>query len=118
MVSYLALIFGAVLGVSFRYLILNFNPFYIGIPLTTVIVNILGSALAGFFLNKFTGTYYIFLYVGLFGSFTTLSSFNIELFQLLSDKLFIKAFLFFILNIVVSFIIFYLFYTVSLNFEN
>ncbi|OUX23740.1 MAG: hypothetical protein CBE19_02525 [Pelagibacteraceae bacterium TMED259] len=70
------------------------------------------------FLNKVNGTNYIFLYIGLLGSFTTLSSFNIDMFNLLSDRLFIKAFIFFLLNIVLSFIFFYLFYLISIKLEN
>lgn len=116
--SYLALILGAVLGSSLRYFINILNYSIAGLPITTVLVNISGSALAGLFLNKVNGTNYIFLYIGLFGSFTTLSSFNIDMFNLLSDRLFIKAFIFFLLNIVLSFIFFYLFYLISIKLEN
>ena len=116
--SYLALIFGAVLGSSLRYFLTILNYSISGLPITTVLVNISGSALAGLFLNKVNGTSYIFLYIGLFGSFTTLSSFNIDLFNLLNDRLFIKAFLFFMLNIFLSFIFFYLFYLISIKLEH
>jgi hypothetical protein len=40
------------------------------------------------------------------------------MFNLLSDRLFIKAFIFFLLNIVLSFIFFYLFYLISIKLEN
>ena len=116
--AYLALIFGAVLGSSLRYFLSILNISIAGLPITTILVNISGSALAGLFLNKFNGSIYIFLYIGLFGSFTTLSSFNIDLFNLLNEKLFIKAFIFFALNIFLSFIFFYLFYLVSIKLEN
>jgi CrcB protein len=116
--SYLALILGAVLGSSLRYFINLLNYSIAGLPVTTILVNISGSELAGLFLNKVNGTNYIFLYIGLFGSFTTLSSFNIDMFNLLSDRLFIKAFIFFLLNIVLSFIFFYLFYLISIKLEN
>ena len=69
-------------------------------------------------LNKFNGVLYIFFYVGLFGSFTTLSSFNIELFSLVSDKSFFKALIYFSFNIFISFIFFYLFHMISLRFAN
>ena len=52
-----------------------------GVPASTLIVNLLGSLIAGIFLNKFTGTSYFLIYIGVLGSFTTLSSFNIELFN-------------------------------------
>jgi len=84
MSSYIALVIGAVIGASLRYLISLFNIILIGIPFTTIIVNVIGSGLAGFFLNKFNGNFYIFFYIGLFGSFTTLSAFNLELFNLIS----------------------------------
>ena len=37
------------------------------------------------------------MYVGLFGSLTTLSAFNLELFQLLGNQEFFKAIIFFFL---------------------
>ena len=118
MSSYLALVIGAILGSSLRYFfnILNFT--FLGLPSATILVNIIGSAMAGYFLNKFNGALYIFFYVGLFGSFTTLSSFNIELFSFVSDKSFIKALMYFSFNIFISFIFFYLFHMISLRFAN
>ena len=118
MSSYLALVIGAILGSSFRYFfnILNFT--FLGLPAATISVNIIGSAMAGYFLNKFNGALYIFIYIGFFGSFTTLSAFNIELFSLVSDKSFIKALIYFSLNIFISFIFFYLFHMISLRFAN
>ena len=118
MSSYLALVTGAILGSSFRYFfnLLNFTIF--GLPSATIVVNIIGSAMAGYFLNKLNGAIYIFVYIGFFGSFTTLSSFNIELFSLVSDKSFIKALIYFSLNIFISFIFFYLSHMISLRIAN
>ena len=45
--AYIALIFGAV-GSSLRYF-LSLNISIAGLPITTILVNISGSALAGFF---------------------------------------------------------------------
>ena len=118
MSSYIALVTGAILGTSFRYLFILLNFTILGLPAATILVNIIGSAMAGYFLNKFNGTLYIFVYVGFFGSFTTLSSFNMELFTLLSDKSFIKALIYFSFNIFISFIFFYLFHMISLRFAN
>ena len=105
MSSYLALVIGAILGSSFRYLFTLLNFTILGLPSATILVNIIGSAMAGYFLNKFNGALYIFVYIGFFGSFTTLSSFNIELFSLVSDKSFIKALIYFSFNIFISFFI-------------
>ena len=91
MSSYLALVIGAIFGSSFRYFLSILNLTFLGLPTATILVNIIGSAMAGYFLNKFNDALYIFVYIGFFGSFTTLSSFNMELFSLVSDKSFIKA---------------------------
>ena len=113
--SYLALLMGAIIGSSLRYLV-YLNQFnFLGIPLSTTFVNIFGSSLAGFFFNKLEGQFYIFLYVGLFGSFTTLSAFNVEIFNLLSNQSLIKALIYFVLNIFTSFIFFYIFYLLGLK---
>ena len=116
--SYLALITGAVIGSTLRYVFMLFNLSVNGLPISTALVNVIGSSLAGFFLYKFNNTAYIFLYIGLFGSFTTLSSFNIEMFALINDKFFFKAFVFFFLNIIISFLFFYLFHLLSLKIAN
>ena len=118
MLSYLALVIGAILGSSFRYFFTLLNFTILGLPAATILVNIIGSAMAGYFLNKFNGAIYIFVYIGFFGSFTTLSSFNMELFTLVSDKSFIKALIYFSLNIFISFIFFYLFHMISLRIAN
>ena len=91
MQSYLALILGAIIGSSIRYLFYLINLSAFGIPLSTIIVNVIGSSLAGFFFGKFQNSAYVFMYVGLFGSLTTLSAFNLELFQLLGNKDFLRA---------------------------
>ena len=116
MSSYLALVIGAILGSSFRYFLTLSNFSILGLPTATILVNIIGSAMAGYFLNKFNGALYIFVYIGFFGSFTTLSSFNMELFSLVSDKSFIKALIYFSLNIFISFFFFYLFHMISIRF--
>ena len=118
MSSYLALVIGAILGSSFRYFFNLLNITILGLPAATILVNIIGSAMAGYFLNKFYGALYIFVYVGFFGSFTTLSSFNMELFSLVSEKSFIKALIYFSFNIFISFIFFYLFHMISLRIAN
>ena len=63
MSSYLALVIGAILGSSFRYFFTLLNFTILGLPAATILVNILGSAMAGYFLNKFNGALYIFVSV-------------------------------------------------------
>ena len=104
--SYLALITGAMIGASLRYAvgILQFN--FMGLPMSTIIVNVFGSLIAGIFLNKFSGNSYLLIYIGILGSFTTLSSFNIEFFNLLANQFYFKSFVFFFSNIFMSFLFF------------
>ena len=71
MSSYLALVIGAILGSSFRYFFTLLNFTILGLPAATILVNIIGSAMAGYFLNKFNDALYIFVYIGFFGSLTT-----------------------------------------------
>ena len=59
MSSYLALVIGAILGSSFRYFFTLLNFTILGLPVATILVNIIGSAMAGYFLNKFNGVLYI-----------------------------------------------------------
>jgi len=115
MQSYLALILGAIIGSSIRYFFYLLNISAFGIPLSTVIVNIIGSSLAGFFYGKFQNSVYVFMYIGLFGSLTTLSAFNLEIFQLLGNKDFLKAMTYFLLNIIITLTLFYVFHFISLK---
>ena len=115
MQSYLALILGAILGSSIRYLFYVINLSAFGIPLSTILVNIIGSSLAGFFYGKFQNSAFVFMYLGLFGSLTTLSAFNLELFQLLGNKDFIRAIIYFLFNIVITLAFFYIFHVISLK---
>ena len=115
MLSYLALILGAIIGSSIRYFFYLINLSAFGIPLSTIVVNIIGSSLAGYFYGRFQNSAYIFMYVGLFGSLTTLSAFNLELFQLLGNKDFIKAIVYFFFNIIITLAFFYIFNLISLK---
>jgi CrcB protein len=118
MKTYMALVFGATIGSSIRYLLYIFNFSAFGLPLSTIIVNILGSSLAGYYYGKFENTAYIFIYLGIFGSLTTLSAFNLELFELLNNKYLFKAIIYFFLNIFLTFVFFYLFHIISIKLAN
>jgi len=115
MLSYLALILGAIIGSSIRYFFYLINLSAFGIPLSTIVVNIIGSSLAGYFYGRFQNSAYIFMYVGLFGSLTTLSAFNLELFQLLGNKDFLRAIVYFLFNIIMTLAFFYIFHFISLK---
>jgi len=115
MQSYLALILGAIIGSSIRYLFYLINLSAFGIPLSTIIVNIIGSSLAGFYYGKFQNSAYVFMYVGLFGSLTTLSAYNLELFQLIGNKDFLRAILYFLFNIIITMAFFYIFHFINVK---
>ena len=87
--------FGGFLGSIFRYGIGVFiktfsktNQF----PLATVVVNIVGCLLIGFFvglgerLQLFSPTIRLFLFVGFLGGFTTFSAFGLETISLLQSS--------------------------------
>jgi CrcB protein len=114
----MALILGATIGSSIRYLFYLIKLSAFGLPLSTIIVNIIGSSLAGFFYGKFQNSTYIFMYIGLFGSLTTLSAINLELFQLLSEKDFLRAIIYFLFNIIITLAFFYMFHVISLKIAN
>ena len=82
--------------------------------LSTVIVNVLGSILLGFF-------YYVsyslelkpnireFFVVGYLGSLTTFSAFSFEFVNMLDERDFMKAFIYLSLNLILGFLSIYLF---------
>ncbi|HAT1659863.1 TPA: fluoride efflux transporter CrcB [Legionella pneumophila] len=83
---YLAVAIGGSLGAVSRYLvtIMAQNTWGIKFPYGTLLVNTIGSFLAGFFLIVLTGrfsaeeSFRLFLFTGFLGAFTTFSSFAAE----------------------------------------
>ncbi|APF02355.1 TPA: fluoride efflux transporter CrcB [Legionella pneumophila] len=83
---YLAVAIGGSLGAISRYLvtIMAQNTWGIKFPYGTLLVNTIGSFLAGFFLIVLTGrfsaeeSFRLFLFTGFLGAFTTFSSFAAE----------------------------------------
>ena len=84
---------GGAIGAVLRYFVSlifkYYNPFF---PISTIVVNFIGSFLIGFLvsnlLNNGLNTIFIkyFLIIGLLGSFTTFSAFSLETIQLFDDK--------------------------------
>ena len=96
---------GAVVGALGRYFISGAVQSVAsgGFPLGTLAVNLCGSFLAGFFWGVSEGAVIpvnirLFFFIGVFGSFTTFSTFSLENFHLLRDS----EYFLFTINTVVS----------------
>ena len=89
--SLLYIALGGGLGAVLRFLLTEYvnNNISNLIPLGTLSVNILGcfviGCLAGFIVSKSSPMYFFFI-VGLLGSFTTMSAFSIQTFELLTTN--------------------------------
>lgn len=103
---------GGAFGAIARHLI-NISPLsdiFQKFPFPTFLINILGSFLIGFLLilitDKFTVSENLWyaVMVGFIGAFTTFSTFEIEIFQVVREKLFATAFLYLFLSVFVGFI--------------
>lgn len=83
---------GGFLGASLRYLIgLAFHEYNKDFPISTLLVNIIGSFLLSIILysevlTPINDSFRNFLTVGLLGAFTTLSAFSMETFRFLEQK--------------------------------
>lgn len=102
---------GGALGAIARYLI-NLSPLanvFEKFPLPTLVVNVLGSFLIGFCLIVLTDrievsdNFRLAVIVGFLGAFTTFSTFEMETYGLLKERLVISGFLYVLLSVLVSF---------------
>lgn len=86
----LYLIIGAIAGVYLRYRIGNSSIHFFGIPVTILLINVLGCFILGLSMTTISKlglgqSYVILLGIGFCGSFTTMSSFAFEATGLLDN---------------------------------
>lgn len=103
---------GGAAGAVARYLV-NVSPLaniFDKFPLPTFLINVVGSFLIGFLLILLTDRYEISdnlrmaVIVGFLGAFTTFSTFEMEIYGLIREKLPLMAFLYFFLSVVAGFL--------------
>jgi len=107
----LSVAIGGATGATARYLI-NISPLanlFEKFPFPTFFINITGSFLIGFLLvlltDKFTinDNLRLAILVGFLGAFTTFSTFELEIFELIRQRFFATAFLYLFLSVLVGF---------------
>lgn len=87
--KFLYLVLGGSIGAVLRYLVSLFSVRYLawGLPMGTLLVNLTGSFLIGFafvFLGReqIALNLRVFLFIGIFGSFTTFSTYMFESYEM------------------------------------
>lgn len=108
----LSVAIGGAFGAVARYLI-NISPLsnlFEKFPFHTFLINIAGSFLIGFLLILFTDKLAInenlrlAIMVGFIGAFTTFSTFELEIFELVRERFFVSAFLYLFLSVLLGFV--------------
>ena len=101
----LVALFGAA-GSVLRYSLYLITPrfFYLNFPVSTVIVNLLGSFFIGVCISLFdksiiTENIRIYIAIGLLGGFTTFSTFSMDLFNLLNKSLYVEMISYLVLSV-------------------
>ena len=115
----LVALFGAA-GSVLRYSLYLITPrfFYLNFPVSTVIVNLLGSFFIGVCISLFdksiiTENIRIYIAIGLLGGFTTFSTFSMDLFNLLNKSLYIEMVSYLALSILGGLLLFFIGYKIS-----
>jgi len=109
MLNVLAIFLGGGIGAVLRYLVgFNLSKYFeISLPISTFLVNIIGSFVIGFlfffFMEKtgITPALRLALTVGFCGGLTTFSTFSLEVFGMLTNHQFVQAFSYIVLSIIV-----------------
>lgn len=109
MLNLLAIFLGGGIGAVSRYLIsLNLaKNFEINLPISTFLVNVIGSFVIGFlyilFIEKadITPAVKLSLTVGFCGGLTTFSTFSLELFEMIGNQQIFHAFSYIILSVTI-----------------
>ena len=98
---YLGLALGAVLGVFLRYGIVSYISDYYSL----VFINVVGSFFIGFlYASSLSTVWFQVLALGFLGSFTTFSSFSLDLLSLFEDGNWLFLFIYFISSVTLSFL--------------
>lgn len=108
----LAIGIGGACGAVARYLI-NISPlqnYFKPFPFPTFFINITGSFLIGFLLMLFTEKFEINetlrygVIVGFLGAYTTFSTFEVEIWNLIKENQFLTAFVYLFLSVFIGFV--------------
>jgi len=109
----LVALFGAA-GSVLRYSLYLITPrfFYLNFPVSTVLVNLLGSFFIGVCVSLFdksiiTENIRIFIAIGLLGGFTTFSTFSMDLFNLLNKSLYIEMISYLVFSVLGGVLLFF-----------
>ena len=108
----LSVAIGGAFGATARYLI-NISPLanlFGKFPFHTFFINIVGSFLIGFLVIFFTDKFLpnenlrIAVLVGFLGAFTTFSTFELEIYELIDKRFFVTAFVYLLLSVLTGFV--------------
>jgi len=115
----LVALFGAA-GSVLRYSLYLITPrfLYLNFPVSTVLVNLLGSFFIGVCISLFdksiiTENTRIYIVIGLLGGFTTFSTFSMDLFNLLNKSFYIEMISYLALSVFGGVILFLVGYKVA-----